>query len=93
MNESEKWNGTERRETWYSNKDIFEMVQELREEMKETRQVIREYNGLRKDLNWAVECINKIHVSQDERSSFVIGLREWGGWIVALAVLLLQLWQ
>ncbi len=93
MKEPKTWNGTERREPWYTNKEIFEMVQGLRDEMQETRRIIHDYNAMRKDLNWAVECINKIHVSQNERSSFVIGLREWGGWIVALAVLLLKLWD
>lgn len=93
MDKSETWNGIERRESWYSNKDIFEMVQGLRSELEETRRVVHDYNDIRKDLSWAVECINKIHTAREERSTTLVAIREWGGWVVALAVLLLKLWD
>lgn len=45
-------------EQWYSNKDLFEMinkfkteVENLRLEMRETKTLIRDYNGLRKSIN------------------------------------------
>jgi hypothetical protein len=43
---------------WYTNKDLFEMfnnikndIQKLSLEMKETKILIRDYNGLRKNNN------------------------------------------
>ena len=43
---------------WYSNKELFEMVEDLkgdmtdlRLEMKETKTLIRDYNGLRQNIN------------------------------------------
>lgn len=54
---------------WYSNKDLFEMidgfkndVSELRVELKETKTLIRDYNDLRKTLSE-----NVIHVNQLEK--------------------------
>lgn len=91
---------TEWRENWYTNKEIFEMVQELRDEMSETRRVLHQYNDMQKDLAWAVECITQMQAAQHGRSSFqhgrssfIIAMREWGGWLVALAILLLKLWD
>lgn len=39
------------RQEWYSNKALFEMIQELKIELAETTRLIREYNGLRKRIN------------------------------------------
>lgn len=86
-------NGTRQTDPWYSNKEIFEMVQGLRGEMQETRRVIHEYNQLRRDLTWAIENINRMQSEQEARSTTIMAIREWGGWIVAVAVLLLQLWE
>lgn len=36
---------------WYTNRELFEMIGDLRSELAETRRIIREYNGLRKQLN------------------------------------------
>jgi len=33
-------------EQWYTNKDLFEQTQELRDELKSTQTIIRKYNGL-----------------------------------------------
>jgi hypothetical protein len=42
---------------WYDNKQLFEMVQELKEdirtissEMKQTTEIIKKYNGLREQM-------------------------------------------
>lgn len=36
---------------WYTNKDLYEMIQELRVELAETTRLIREYNGLRRKID------------------------------------------
>ena len=45
-------------DNWYSNKELFEMMEgfkrevtDLRIEMRETKTLIRDYNGLRKNIN------------------------------------------
>jgi hypothetical protein len=35
------------RENWYTNKDLFEMFQSLKDELQQTRSDIRQYNNLR----------------------------------------------
>ena len=36
---------------WYSNKELFEMMQELKENLSETNSNIKKYNGLRTTLD------------------------------------------
>lgn len=55
------------KQNWYSNKELFEMLEawkddivNLRLEMKETKTVIRDYNGLRKSINDANKEIVEI---------------------------------
>ena len=73
-------------EQWYSNKEIFEMVQELRGELRETREVVKKYNGIREDLNWCVLRLQNDSTTKEVRYTLIEGFREWGGWAVALAV-------
>ena len=35
-------------EQWYNNKELFEMIDALKDEMSQTRALIKEYNGLRR---------------------------------------------
>mgnify|MGYP001105366575 CR=1 FL=1 len=44
--------GDNEHKQWYSNKDLFEMMQGLKKELAHTRTDIRKYNGLRKDLDF-----------------------------------------
>ena len=85
-----EYKGPERREQWYTNKELFEMIQtwkddvkELRQEMRETKAMIHQYNDLKTKLLQAQERIYTLEqdaFAQDTISSF---LRRWGGWIVA----------
>ena len=67
---------------WYSNKELFEMIDEfkadvidLRLEMKETKTLIRDYNGLRKNINdnnkKVGELERKIETSIDNRKEYI----------------------
>ena len=82
----DNYGGPERREQWYSNKEIFEMVQELRDELKTTREIVKKYNGIREDLNWCVLKLQSHNTTKEARYTIIEGFREWGGWLVALAV-------
>jgi len=72
---------------WYSNKDLLEMLNELKEdiselrlEMKETKTLIRDYNNLRENVNKAnrkiVELEKMIITNTDNRKEYI-------GYIVA----------
>jgi len=54
-------------QNWYSNKELFEMLEavknditDLRLDIKETKTLIRDYNGLRKNINDANKEINQL---------------------------------
>jgi len=54
-------------DNWYDNKDIYEMLQEvkddiadLRKEMAETRTMIRDYNTLRQKLEYTAAKVNTL---------------------------------
>lgn len=84
-------------EQWYTNKDLFEMVQALRAEMQstrlelqETRMVVKQYNDLRKQLATCQKDIMEIRQQATGRHKTWEGIRLWGGWIVALLALLIN---
>ena len=67
---------------WYSNKELFEMMEDLKRdmtdlrlEMKETKTLIRDYNGLRKNINSTNkevgELRRKVETGIDNRKEYI----------------------
>jgi hypothetical protein len=88
------------KEQWYSNKDLFEMVQSLRGEMQstraelqETRIVVKQYNDLRKQLAGCQKDILEIRQQAAGGSKVWDGIRLWGGWIVAILAFFYTLYK
>src|SRR5690606_41767934 len=92
-------------EQWYSNKELFEQIlemkeglQKLSEEPNRTSETIKKHNGLREELGelkkgvaeikrWEIEqCAKEL-----ERNSVGRAVRDWGGWIIALIMFILNL--
>ena len=78
-------------EEWYTNKELFEQMiqfrselQDLRAEMRETRAIIKRYNGLREKIEHVEEQIGTLQAKAAGRSSVWTDIRLWGGWIVAI---------
>ena len=74
-------------QNWYSNKDLYEMMEgfkkevtELRIEMKETKTLIRDYNGLRKNIN---ESSKKLSELERKVETLVDSRKEYVGYIIA----------
>lgn len=92
---------------WYSNKELFEKLTDLsrdvvvlRGEMKETRTLIKQYNGLREEI----ELVNKESAVMKEKISTIINredgrngvwenLRNWGGWIFGFLTLVILIYN
>ncbi len=74
----------ENNKEWYSNKELFEMFQSLKEELKLTIEAVKRYNGIRNDLNNVMKRL--LAIEQQAVGRYTVGraLREWGGWAVAL---------
>lgn len=84
------------KQNWYSNKELFEMMEDLKEdmtelrlEMKETKTLIRDYNGLKQDINNTNKEIGelkrKVETGIDNRKEYI------GYIIAAISILFLIL--
>jgi len=76
---------------WYTNKELFEQInnmqqdfQGLRQEMRETRNVIKKYNGLREEMGAIKEKVDRMEAVKAGKSNVGKAIREWGGWIVGI---------
>jgi ferric-dicitrate binding protein FerR (iron transport regulator) len=89
---------------WYSNKELFEFIQELKTEfktesellkaeMQQTREAIRRYNGLREELAQVKSDVESLKAEARGRSQVGRAVREWGGWIAALLMVLATFWK
>lgn len=86
------------RNEWYNNKQLFEQIiamQEefhgLRGEMRETRMLMKQYNGLREEIGIVKEKVEQMEFEQQGRNSVGAAIRNWGGWIFALITLIVLL--
>ncbi|MBM7598458.1 hypothetical protein JOC34_000815 [Virgibacillus halotolerans] len=87
---------------WYTNKDLFELIgnmqQEfhgLRSEMRETRTLMKQYNGLREEIGVVKDRVDAIEAKEEGRNSVGLAIRNWSGWIfgfITLIVLLIKFW-
>jgi len=66
---------------WYSDKDIFEMIQGLKADLSETRITIKRYNGLWEKFEGMDMRLNNIEQRKIGRISANKSFREWGGWL------------
>ena len=76
---------------WYTNKQLFEMLSDVRRELGETRDMIRKYNGLSGRLG-DIECLIKEQAEKtEEKEKEKKGDWKWVlGWSVAILSLLLN---
>lgn len=84
---------------WYSNKDLYEMINELRNELKETIIYVKKYNNLRESLNDGLERIYDLEKwkvsfekSQETKEVILKNIKNWTPWIIAgIAILYMAL--
>ena len=83
----------ENNKEWYSNKELFEMFQDLKEELAITREAVKRYNNIRTDLNAVMQRLTAIEERAIGRYSAGKAIREWGGWLVGILSLLFALYK
>lgn len=83
---------------WYSNKELFELINhikqdftELRMEMSETRRVIKKYNGLYEKVEGVKQELKELKAIKSGKIDFGKAIRDWGGWFFALITLVILL--
>ena len=58
-------------EQWYTNKDLFEQTQRLRDELKSTQDAIKKYNGLHEKLDHMEETLmNQVKRCDEVQTGF-----------------------
>ncbi len=91
-------------EDWYTPKELYEMIQDLkkeffeevptlRAELNNTVQEIRKYNALRRDLVKVMERLSIIEQKRIAEHRLIDRFLRWGGWIVGLGSLAVALAQ
>lgn len=71
-------------EQWYTNKELFEMINGLKSDLTETRKVVKEYNDLRRSLNDCIRRVAEIEQRGVGRQSVEQAILRWGGWAIAV---------
>ena len=77
------------KEDWYNNKELFEMIQGLREDLQQTRIIVKKYNGIREDLGETMRRLTAIEEQRAGRNQIGEIIRSWGGWAVAILSLII----
>lgn len=78
---------------WYTNKDLFELINELQIEMRETREAIKKYNGLYDKVATVKKQVDHIESITEGRNKFKEAIRLWGGWLFGLVTLVILIYQ
>lgn len=76
---------------WYTNKDLSEQINDLKMEMRETRIIIKRYNGLYEKVAKVVQDVEFIKANQDGKLKAQESIIKWGGWIFGLINILVLL--
>lgn len=79
-------------EQWYTNRDLFEMMQQLRSELAETRSLVRQYNGLRETVYGVAKRVTALEEQAKGRASVAEGILKWGGWALGIAGIAVSIW-
>lgn len=92
---------------WYTNKELFIQINQLSKSLTETNANIKKYNGLREkiddvenrqkstddSINVIEKKVNNMETMISARRGFGQSVRDWGGWIFALLMLILSALQ
>lgn len=81
----------EKEQQWYTNKELYEMLQGLKADLQETRLLIKQYNGLRQRIDSCEGLITDLVSQARGRASVGNAIRAWGGWLFAVISLLITL--
>ena len=79
--------------TWYSDKELFEMIQSLKNDLRDTQEAVRKYNGLLGRLAEVEEAVADMHSQSAARATIEDRILRWGGWCVGIVSLVLAWWK
>lgn len=62
-------------------------------EMQETRNLITKYNGLREKVDEMEEKMIRLEAKTAGKNAVFTAIREWGGWIIAFIMFVLNVFK
>ena len=80
-----------REETRRENRETKQAVQEIQHKLDKITLHLRQHNGVKEDVEWCMKQIKREQYKEDWLGDIFNSFRLWGGWLVALAMLLLKL--
>lgn len=85
---------------WYTNKDLFELINKLQKDMSETRTIIKKYNGLYSKLDETKRKVDDVEKKVEHVEAVTEGkkntkesIQSWGGWIFGLVTLMILIYS
>lgn len=69
---------------WYTNRDLFELINELQGELRETKLIIKRYNGLYEKVGSVEKRMSTIEVEQRTKLKSQDRFIKWSGYIFGL---------
>ena len=81
----------EKNKQWFTNKDLFILINELQGDLAETKAIIKKYNGLYSKLTEVKQDVDEIKSVQKGKQSVGEAIKSWGGWLFGLVSLIFML--
>ncbi len=69
---------------WYSNKELYEMINGLTVDLAETRQAIQKYNNLQRTLHDVAVRITRIEEQAIGRHKVGQAIHNWTPWVITV---------
>lgn len=76
---------------WYTNKELYELINTLQFELQETRSAIKKYNNLYSKLNEVKVDVDEIKANQEGKRELEDDIKSWSGWLFGLVTLIFML--
>ena len=67
---------------FFSNREIYEMLQGLKDELQETRHLVRQYNGLLERVSCLAQRVAEVEAAAKGAAEFEARIVKWGGFII-----------
>ena len=75
---------------WYDNKELYEMLNGLKNDLQDTRRIIQKYNGLRETQGEIQKDISKLKKWKQEQKGNKEGRIDAAYWLKWVVILLLS---
>lgn len=87
-----------KKDEWYSNRDLLEIIHNLKDDLSETQHLIKKYNGLyaevkevSKEIKEVSYTVTKLEAEQQGKLKHTANLYQLSGWLFGLVTIIVLL--